>query len=85
MRGQLESVPSIQFATGLLYRPHAHELLVSYGELDCYATLARFPLTATLEATLGRRQDDVPTTLVTSANLTLGRRTRESKGTQPDG
>ena len=57
---QLPSVPSIQFATGLVYQSRTRELIVSYGELDCYATLARFPLTATLEATLGRRKSDTP-------------------------
>jgi hypothetical protein len=67
---QLKDAPSIQFATGLLYRPRAHELIVSYGELDCYATIARFPLTATLEATLGRRKaDQPPVPLLMAVNL----------------
>ena len=64
------AVPSIQFATGLLYRPHTHELIVSYGEMDCYATLARFPLGAVLDATLGRRKAAAPPTLLSPLRLT---------------
>ena len=62
--------PSIQFATGLLYRPHTHELIVSYGEMDCHATLARFPLGATLDATLGRRKAAAPPMLLSPLKLT---------------
>ena len=51
---QLASAPSIQFATGLLVLPHSHEIVVSYGELDCYATVARFPLGVTLLKTQAR-------------------------------
>ena len=51
---QLGSAPSIQFATGLSVHPHMHEIIVSYGELDCYATLARFPLGGTIKKTQAR-------------------------------
>ena len=63
---QLDETPSIQFATGLIYRQNTHELIVSYGELDCHATIARFPLTPTLEATLSRRREATPTPLLTA-------------------
>lgn len=48
----------------MLGRPATRELIVSYGELDCYATLARFPLSAALEATLGRRKIGPPRALL---------------------
>ena len=51
----LGAPPSIQFATGLVVRPASQEVLVSYGEMDCYATVARYPLAATLAATRPRR------------------------------
>ena len=38
----------------------ATKLIVSYGELDCYATLARFPLAKVLNATLNRKKADNP-------------------------
>ena len=50
---QLPVTPSIQFATGLLYRPGARDLLVAYGEVDCHASLARFPLQVTAAELLG--------------------------------
>ena len=75
---QLPTTPSIQFATGLLFRPATRELVVSYGELDCHATLARFPLTATLESIFGRRKADTPTPLLTP--LVVLSRSRDEGG-----
>jgi hypothetical protein len=38
---QLPETPSIQFATGLLYRPAERDLLVAYGEIDCHSSMIR--------------------------------------------
>ena len=48
---QLPKRPSIQFATGLLLNAHTHEIVVSFGEMDCHASIARFALDATLAST----------------------------------
>ena len=48
-----------QFATGLLLRAETHELLVSYGEMDCIASAARYPLAPTL-ASIGARKESRP-------------------------
>ena len=58
---QMAGAPSIQFATGLLYRPHTHELIVSYGEMDCHATLRTSrsaPRSTPPRPTKGRRAAD---------------------------
>ncbi|KAL1525956.1 hypothetical protein AB1Y20_020782 [Prymnesium parvum] len=46
---QLPSTPSIQFAAGMLVIPEKREVVVAYGERDCFGTLARFPLGSTIE------------------------------------
>jgi len=66
---QLPETPSIQFATGLLYRPAERDLLVAYGEIDCHSSISRFPLHATLDATLGRRRLGPPVPLLTTLVL----------------
>ena len=48
---QLPKRPPIQFATGLLLNAHTHEIVVSFGEMDCHASIARFALDATLAST----------------------------------
>ena len=39
----------------MLLLPRSNQLVVSYGELDCYSTIARFPLGEVISAAHGRR------------------------------
>ena len=82
---QLPETPSIQFATGLVLMPATKELIVSYGEQDCHATLGRFSLSAVLAATLGRRRDAPPSPLLTSMLILDGAAGGGEAGGVPDG
>ena len=76
---QLDTPPSVQFATGLAVSPSSHQIVVSYGELDCYATLARFALEATLNSISSRRLAE-PTPLLSALVLLPALDASESGG-----
>lgn len=68
---QLDSAPGVQFATGLVVLPQTQQVVVSYGEQDCHATLARFPLAATVASVQTRRRAAEPAVPLLSTLVVL--------------